>query len=106
MAVGDPCRSDYLDWLAQQRDPEANRIPPRLLDEIARELQRQELIVGMLKEIETERDAIAAAENNAKKVQDLVKLKAIGPEIASVLTGEVLYRSFDNRHQVASYASL
>jgi transposase len=79
-------------------------LPPRLKAEIARELQRQELIVGMLKE--TERDAIAAAENNAKKVQDLVKLKAIGPEIASVLTGEVLYRSFDNRHQVASYASL
>jgi transposase len=63
----------------------------------------------MLKEIEAERDAIALTENvssahtNAKKIQNLVKLKAIGAEIATVLTGEVFYRRFDNRHQAASY---
>ncbi len=76
-----------------------------------RELRRLELILGMLKEIEVERDAIASAENvsvhtNAKKIQNLVKLKAIGAEIATVLTGEVFYRPFNNRHQVASYVGL
>jgi transposase len=65
----------------------------------------------MLKGIEAERDAIALAENvsahtNAKKIQNLVKLKAIGAEIATVLTGEVFYRPFNNRHQVASYVGL
>src|SRR6266568_3751146 len=74
-------------------------------------LRRLELIRGMLKEIEVERDAIASAENvsvhtNAKKIQNLVKLKAIGAEIATVLTGEVFYRPFNNRHQVASYVGL
>ena len=65
----------------------------------------------MLKEIEAERDAIAltekvSAHTNAKKIQNLVKLKAIGAEIATVLTGEVFYRPFNNRHQVASYVGL
>jgi hypothetical protein len=57
--------------------------------------------------IEAERDAIASARlsghTNAKKIQHLVKLKAIGPEFATVLVGEVLYRPFDNRRQLASY---
>jgi len=43
---------------------------------------------------------------NAKKIQDLVKLKAIGPEIATVLAGEVLYRPFSNRRELASYVGL
>jgi transposase len=64
----------------------------------------------MLKEIDAERNAIASARmsahTNAKKIQDLVKLKAIGPEIATVLTGEVLYRPFNNRRELASYVGL
>ena len=108
----EPMRRDLMLRLEQLHTGAGVVLPPRLKAEIARELRRLEPILGMLTEIETERDAIAAAENmsthttNAKKVQDLVKLKAIGPEIASDLTGEVFYRSFDNRHQVASYASL
>jgi hypothetical protein len=38
--------------------------------------------------------------SNAKKIQDLVKVKSIGPEFATALVSEVFYRSFDNRkHQ-------
>jgi transposase len=47
-----------------------------------------------------------SAHTNAKKIQNLVKLKAIGAEIATVLTGEVFYRPFNNRLQVASYVGL
>jgi transposase len=36
----------------------------------------------------------------------LARLKGIGPEFATVLTGEVFYRSFDNRRQLASYVGL
>ena len=36
----------------------------------------------------------------------LLRLKSIGPEIANVLWSEGLYRHFDNRRQVASYAGL
>jgi transposase len=107
----EPMRRDQMLRLEQLHTGDGRELPPRLTAEIARELQRLELILGMLKEIEAERDAIALTENvsahtNAKKIQNLVKLKAIGAEIATVLTGEVFYRPFNNRHQVASYVGL
>ena len=76
-----------------------------------RELQRLELVLGMIKTIEAERDAIASAKtkmehSNAKKIQDLVKVKCIGPEFATALVSEVFYRSFDNRKQLAGYVGL
>jgi transposase len=43
---------------------------------------------------------------HAKKAADLARLKAIGPEFATVLTGEVLYRNFANRRQVVGYVGL
>ena len=51
MAAGDPCRSDCLDWLAQQRDWEGNPVPPRLLDEIARTHERLRLVLEQLAEL-------------------------------------------------------
>jgi len=65
----------------------------------------------MLKTVEAERDAIASVKNapthsNTKKIQDLIKLKSVGSEIASVLVGEVFYRSFANGRQLASYVGL
>ncbi len=36
----------------------------------------------------------------------LLNIKGIGPEFAAVLWSEGLFRHFDNRRQVASYAGL
>ena len=52
MSAGDPCRSDYLDWLTQQRDPAGNPVPPRLLDEITRVHARLRLVMEQLTELE------------------------------------------------------
>ena len=41
-----------------------------------------------------------------RRIRDLVKIKSIGPEIATVLVGEVFYRQFDNRQQLGSYVGL
>ena len=65
----------------------------------------------MIKTIEAQRDAIASAKTetehtSAKKIRDLAKIKCIGPEFATTLVGEVFYRSFDNRKQLASYVGL
>jgi transposase len=67
----------------------------------------------MIKTIEAERDAIASAKieteqqhSSAKRIQDLAKIKSIGPEFATTLVGEVFYRSFDNRKQLGSYVGL
>jgi hypothetical protein len=52
-----------------------------------------ELVVGMIATLEAARDAIvedeASTHVNAKKIQNLHKLKAIGPEFAAVLVGEI-----------------
>ena len=66
-----------------------------------RELQRLELVLNMIKTLEAERDAIASAGKssthaNAKKIQDLVRLKSVGPGIGTTLVGEVFYRQFNN----------
>jgi transposase len=70
-----------------------------------------ELVLQMIRAIEKERNAIAsgkAASSHpyANKIQDLVKIKGIGSEIATVLAGEVFYRRFDNRQQLGSYVGL
>jgi hypothetical protein len=60
-----------------------------------------ELAVEMIATLEAERDAIvedeASTHVNAKKIQYLHKLKAIGPEFAAVLVGEIFHRDFNNR---------
>jgi hypothetical protein len=58
----------------------------RLKAEIARELQRLELVQKMVAALEVERDATitdkASTHLNANKIRTLAKLKAIGPEFA------------------------
>src|SRR5215468_5196346 len=97
-----PLHRDRMQQLDRLRTADGQTLPPRLKAEILRELQRLELVVGMIKTIEAERDAIASPKTetehtNARKIQDLAKIKAIGPEFATTLVGEVFYRSFDNR---------
>ena len=85
-------------------------LPAHLRDEIMRHLQRLELVLGMIRTVERQRDAVVQAEpasnEDGRKVQHLVRLKAIGPQLATVLVGEVLHKQFANRRQVASYAGL
>ena len=104
-----PLRRDRMQQLDRLRTAESRTVPPRLKAEILRELQRLELAIGMIKAIEAERDAIASAKTghtSARKIQHLAKIKSIGPEFATALVGEVFYRSFDNRKQLASYVGL
>jgi transposase len=105
-----PLRPQAMSRLEQLRTTQGSALPLRLKSEIKRELQRLELVVEMIATLEAERDAIVADEAsthlNAEKIQTLHKLKAIGPEFAAVLVGEIFHRNFDNRRQLASYVGL
>jgi transposase len=106
-----PLRSNRMKRLEQVRTGDERELPPRAKAEIQRELQRLELVLQMIKAIEKQRDTMALGKapstyGNAKKVQQLVKIGSIGPEIATVLVGEVFYRQFNNRQQVGSYVGL
>jgi transposase len=105
-----PLRRQAMSRLEQLRTTQGSALPLRLKSEIKRELQRLELVVEMIATLEAERDAVVADEAsthlNAEKIQTLHKLKAIGPEFAAVLVGEIFHRNFDNRRQLASYVGL
>jgi transposase len=105
----EPIRPNRMLRLEQLRTGDGRKLPPRLKAEIVRELQRLELVLTMIKAIEAERKAIISAKSphlNGKKIQDLIKVKSIGPGIATVLVGEVFYRKFNNRQQLGSYVGL
>ncbi len=64
----------------------------------------------MIRAVEAQRDAVIEAEpaenESSWKMQQLVRLRAIGPQFATVLVAEVFHKRFANRRQVASYAGL
>lgn len=98
-----------MEQLERLQTVEGGPLPPRLKVEVLREPQRLELAIGMIRDVETERDGLAkgaAMRLNADKVQALAKLRAIGPEFAVRRVGEVFCRSFDNRRQLGSFAGL
>src|SRR3954471_18363489 len=84
-------------------------LPERLKAEIGRELDRLELAISQLASVESERDALVARSTQADACAvpaALVRLRGIGPELATTLWLEAFFRRFDNRRQIAAYAGL
>ena len=78
----------------------------RLKAELLREFDRLELVMNQIQVIEAERDRALQIKSRDTIGALLVRLRGIGPEIASVLCGEMFHRDFMNRREVASYAGL
>lgn len=106
----EPARAKRGARLEALRTGDGGTLPPRLKAEIVRHLERLELVLKLLAAVEAERDAEvragAAAGRAGHRLGLLVRLKGIGPELASTLEREVLYRAFANRREVASYVGL
>lgn len=87
---------------------DGHALPPRLKAEIGREIERLELLARQIKQVEAERDALTATvpEVAAGPAALLLRLKGIGPETATLLWLEGLFRTFANRRQLAAYAGL
>ena len=106
--IGDyePLRRDRRARLETLCTGDGRELTNFLKQQILRELDRLELLVDQIKAIESERDALLAKDQAAAPAKMLMKLKGVGPEFGAVLWSEGLYRSFDNRRQVAAYAGL
>jgi transposase len=128
--VGDyePLRGDRRERLLQLRTGDGRALEPCLKRQLGRMLDRLELVLQQIGEIEKARDERlqtgrptgAEAEKACDKAaagpaptsetvglaQAVMKLRGIGPEFASVLASEGLGRDFRNRRQAASYAGL
>lgn len=105
----EPLRRDRRERLDMLRTGDGRLLPDHLKAQIGRELDRLELLLEQIKSVEMERDTQMAAARSAATpaaAAMLLHVKGIGPEFAAVLWSEGLFRHFDNRRQVASYAGL
>ena len=90
------------------RTAEGHQLPGGMMRALQRELERLVLVVRQISAAEAERQERLATSNNpvGATMRQLAQLRAIGPEIATVLTTEVFYRKFNNRREVAAYSGL
>ena len=105
----EPLRRDRRERLEELQTGDGRALPKHLKAQVSRELDRLELLLEQIKAVEAQRDVLLNEEQDAAtpaSVEMLLNVKGIGPEFAAVLWSEGLFRHFDNRRQVASYAGL
>ena len=102
----EPLRRDRRERLDTLQTGDGRRLPDHLKAQVRRELDRLELLLEQIKAVEAERDELLATQRIAAPAAMLLDIKGIGPEFAAILWSEGLFRHFDNRRQVASYAGL
>jgi len=107
-----PLRRNRRTRLEALRTGDGRLLPAHVKAQIGRELDRLELLLEQIKQVEAEQDALVAAKADAgalatpEPVAMLLALKGIGANFAAVLWLEAFYRHFANRRQVAAYAGL
>ena len=105
----EPLHRNRRTRLEELQTGDGRPLPEHLKRQISRELDRLELLLEQIKAVEAERDAMLAPakeEDVPTPAKMLMDLKGIGPEFATGLWSEGLFRHFDNRRQVAAYAGL
>ena len=104
----EPLRRDRRERLDTLQTGDGRPLADHLKAQVRRELDRLELLLEQIKAVETERDVLLATQQVAVPAPAamLLGIKGIGPEFAAILWSEGLFRHFDNRRQVASYAGL
>jgi transposase len=103
-----PLHKDRRQLLAAARTGDGRPLLNQLKAEILREIELIELLLRQIADVEAERELLVGpkASKTPSPIIVLEQLKGIGPEIASVLYLEGLFRSFGNRRQLAAYAGL
>ncbi len=105
----EPLGRDRRKRLEELHTGDGRPLPVNLKSAITREFDRLELLLDQIKTIEATRDALLAEQQVVAfppAGNMLLEFKGVGPEFATVLWTEGLFRHFDNRRQVASYAGL
>jgi transposase len=89
--------------------PEGEPIPPNMLAEIKRDLERRQIVKQQIAQIERarlDRLAAAPADGPSAMVRLLARVVGIGVETADMLVQEILSRNMRDRRAVARYAGL
>jgi transposase len=104
-----PSLRSWVRDVAELRTGDGRELPCLLRIELERLRRRLVLALELIHEVEAERaEALAATTDDkmTQKIAALQRLRGIGPNFAAVLVREVLYRSFANRRQLASYVGI
>ncbi len=91
------------------RTGDGRAIPPSMRAELDRFRRRLVIILELIREVEAEQASAldSAADNETvQKIVALQRIRGIGENFSAVLVREVLYRSFANRRQLASYVGI
>ena len=106
---GRPSLRSWERDIAKLRTGDGRALPCLMQAELNRLRRRLVLILELIHEMEAERaKALAAKADDAmtRKIADLQRIRGIGANFSAVLVREVLYRSFANRRQLASYVGI
>jgi transposase len=103
-------RRDRRDQLISARQPDGDPVPQMARARIERLLDRLELVLRLIGEVEAARDSVlkkSAPENEAEQmIRSLANLQSIGPEFATLLVREAFVREFRNRRALGGYVGL
>jgi transposase len=104
----EPLERNRRSRLDELRTGDGRPLPSRLSAELLREIEVIELLLRQIADVEAERDADVGSDtaDQPSPVATLMRLKAVGPQIAATLYVEGLFRNFANRREVAAYAGL
>jgi len=101
-----PLHKNRRERLKELQTGDGRPLPARLKAEILREIDRLELVLRQISEVEAERDEMLRSAEASSPAALLMRIKGIGTEFATVLYVEGLFRHFENRRQLAAYAGL
>jgi transposase len=105
-----PLAGDARGQLAALRRADGTPLPPALAAALGRTLDRLELVVSQIADLEAARDVAvrrpAASDAVARKAAQTMQLKGLGSELSTLFAREVFWRSFANRRQVGAYLGL
>jgi transposase len=101
-----PLHKNRREDLEELQTGDGRPVPAHLKAEILREIDRLELVLRQISEVEAERDEMLRLAQASSPAAQLMRLKGIGAEFAGVLYLEGLFRHFENRRQLAAYAGL
>ena len=103
-------RRDRREQLTAVRQPDGDAIPQKAKARIERLLDRLDLVLKLIEQVESARDAVlkkdAPADEAERMIRSLTDLRSIGPDFATLLVREAFVRQFRNRRALGGYVGL
>ena len=98
-----------MERLEQIRDFAGAPLPPHIMAELRRLMERHRLASQQLRELEAARDRVAEVtepDQSERMIQILIRIVGLGAETATLLVRELFCRSFRDRRALANFVGL